>query len=252
MPEVSIITPLYNGAGTIAECLASVAAQSHADYEHLVIDNRSDDEGPQLVGDSAEKDSRIRLLSCPHRQGAAAARNVGIEAAKGRYIAFLDADDRFHPDKLSIHLAAMQNRELGLGWTSYQLLRNEAPLRVQHAVTSATAQDILMKKAVIGCSSVMLRRDVLGGLRFDENLSLHEDFVLWVRLAEVCTAGGVAIGGLDEVLTEYSVGGGVSANKIYAAAGQWAALRRGLGLSRPRAIRAMAAYFHQTLSVRLA
>lgn len=252
MPEITVITPLYNGADQIPACLASVAAQSFDDYEHLVIDNRSLDAGPELVARLAAGDSRIRLLECRHKQGAAAARNVGIEAAKGKYIAFLDADDRFYPEKLSKHHRAMGQNSYGLGWTSYQLVRKGRPLRVQPALVTASVEDLLLKKAVIGCSTVMLRRDVLAGLRFDESLPLHEDFVMWVQLAKTCAKMDVPIGGLDKVLTEYTVGGGISANKFRAAAGQWAALRQGLGLSYPHTLRAMTAYFHQTLSVRLA
>lgn len=238
--QVSIITPLWNGAATIQACLDSVAEQSVDGVEHLVIDNRSTDGGPAIVARAG-----ARLLSCTHRQGAAAARNVGLAAARGRWVAFLDADDRFLPGKLSRQIAEMQARGLAFSWTSYRVLHGRGR-RDQITPATATLPDLLSKRIVIGCSTVMLDRMALGAHRFDENLPLAEDFALWQVLARDCTRRGLPLGALPEVLTEYRAGTGISAGKLRAARGHWAALRA-LGLARPQAARAMADYLRHAL-----
>lgn len=243
--QVSVITPLWNGAATIRACLDSVADQGVDGIEHLVIDNRSDDDGPAIAARAG-----ARLLSCTHRQGAAAARNVGLAAACGRWVAFLDADDRFLPGKLARQIAAMQARGLAFSWTSYRVLHG-ARRRDQITPEAATLPDLLSKRVVIGCSTVMLDRAALGAHRFDESLMLAEDFALWQVLAGDCARRGLAIGALPEVLTEYRAGTGISAGKLRAARGHWAALRS-LGLSRPDAARAMADYVRHALRNRLA
>lgn len=243
--QVSIITPLWNGAATIRACLDSVADQGIDGVEHLVIDNRSTDDGPAIAAQAG-----ARLLSCPHRQGAAAARNVGLAAARGRWVAFLDADDRFLPGKLARQIAAMQARELAFSWTSYRVARPGRPPRDQITPATATLPDLLSKRIVIGCSTVMLDRAALGAHRFDESLALAEDFALWQVLARDCARRGLGIGALPEVLTEYRAGTGISAGKLRAAKAHWAALRS-LDLSRPRAARAMADYIRHALRDRL-
>ena len=241
--QVSVITPLYNGAATIRACMESVADQG-VDLEHLVIDNRSTDDGPALAARAG-----ARLLSCTHRQGAAAARNTGLAVARGRYVAFLDADDRFLPGKLSRQIAAMQARGLAFSWTSYRVLHG-ARRRDQITPMTATLPDLLAKRVVIGCSTVMLDRAALGAHRFDEALALAEDFALWQVLARDCAARGLGIGALPEVLTEYRAGHGISAGKLRAARAHWVALRS-LGLTRPAAVRALSDYVRHALRDRL-
>lgn len=247
--QVSVITPLWNGAATIRACLESVADQGMAGVEHLVIDNRSTDGGPAIV--TREGGAHVRLLSCPDRQGAAAARNVGLAAARGRRVAFLDADDRFLPGKLAMQVAQMQARGLAFSWTSFRVTRPGRPPRDQITPPTATPTDLLHKRVVIGCSTVMLDRAALGGHRFDETLPLAEDFALWQVLARDCTRRGLAFGALPGVLSDYHAGAGISANKLRAARGHWAALRA-LGLNRPRAAHAMSDYLRHALRDRLA
>lgn len=246
--QVSVITPLWNGAATIRACLDSVAAQGVEGVEHLVIDNRSTDAGPEIV--AREGGPHVRLLSCPDRQGAGPARNIGLAAARGRRVAFLDADDRFLPGKLAAQIAAMQARGLAFSWTSYRVARAGRPSRDQITPATAALPDLLSKRVVIGCSTVMLDRAALGARRFDESLPLAEDFALWLVLAGDCARRGLGIGALPEVLTEYRAGAGISADKLRAAKGHWAALRL-LGLSRPLAARAMADYLRHALRDRL-
>lgn len=250
MVQFTIITPLFNGAATIADCLASVTAQG-GDIEHLVIDNNSTDAGPDIVRDARLRagSSHVRLLSCPSPQGAGAARNKGLEQARGRFVAFLDADDRFLPGKLVRQHATMQERGLALSWTSYRALGRRGS-RDQITPMQASRKALLHKGVVVGCSTVMIDRIRLGAHRFDESLPLAEDFALWLTMLRDCETRRLGFGGVPDILTEYRADGGVSADKRRAARAHWAALRS-LGLSRHAAWRAMAAYIRHALRDRL-
>ena len=103
--EISVIVPVFNRRHTIADAIASVQSQSHADFELIVVDDGSTDDTKEVI--ASRRDPRIRLLVHDQNRGAAAARNTGLEAATGHYIAFLDSDDSWHPDKLKRQLAAL-------------------------------------------------------------------------------------------------------------------------------------------------
>ena len=105
---ISIIMPAWNAAQTIGESIASVLAQDDEDWELLIVDDGSDDATASIASAAASSDSRIRLLSHQTSCGPAAARNTAIESARGRYIAFLDADDLWLPGKLSCQRTVME------------------------------------------------------------------------------------------------------------------------------------------------
>ena len=100
MPEISVVTPVYQGEALLADCVESVRRQTFADWELLLIDDASTDASRTLCERYAAGDTRIRLLAQPENMGVSAARNRGLQEARGRYVAFLDADDRYVPETL--------------------------------------------------------------------------------------------------------------------------------------------------------
>lgn len=106
-PRVSVVIPAYNRAGTLGRAIDSVRGQEVADWELIVVDDGSGD-GTATVAE-AYGDARIRLVRHPANRGAAAARNTGIAAARGRYVAFLDSDDEWCPGKLAAQLAVLES-----------------------------------------------------------------------------------------------------------------------------------------------
>src|SRR3954447_20503767 len=104
-PLVSVITPAYRAARFIEQTIASVRAQTFQDWEMLVVDDASTDGTAELVARLAEADPRVHLYRKPVQSGASASRNLAIEAARGRWLAFLDSDDMWLPDKLERQLA---------------------------------------------------------------------------------------------------------------------------------------------------
>jgi glycosyltransferase involved in cell wall biosynthesis len=231
LPAVSIITPARNAAATLAATIASVAAQTRPDWEMLIADDGSEDATAAIAAGWATRDPRVRPLPGP-REGPAGARNRAIRAARGRFIAFLDADDRWRPEKLARQLAFMEREATPFSFTAYR--REDAQGRGLGVVLVPARVDYagLLKGNVIGCLTAVYDTAHFGKVEMPP-LPLRQDYALWLALLR---PGGAARG-LDEVLADYRVGGAatLSGSKLGAARGTWAVLRRE-GLPLPRAL----------------
>ncbi|MDU9006552.1 glycosyltransferase family 2 protein [Sedimentitalea todarodis] len=251
-PTVSIVTPLFDGSAFLAEHIASVQAQQMGDYEHLIVDNLSADDGPAIARRAAESDPRIRLLEQRGSRCPAATRNAGIAAARGRFIAFLDCDDMWHPQKLSTQIAAMQRAGAAFSWTGYDIVDVAGhPLRRQSVPTEAGLGDLLDRRLVIGCLTAVYDREQLGRLPMPTDAA-PEDFCLWADILTTCGARDLPVIGLPDALATYRVhADGASADKRRAARIYWAACRGHLGLSRRRAAWHFSQYALRSLAVRM-
>ncbi len=199
MPEVSVIIPTYNAAAYLPDALQSALAQTVLDLEVLVVDDGSTDETATLMRTYGPP---VRYLPQPNG-GVAAARNRGIAESRGRYVAFLDADDVWLPHKLERQLAALAGRQgFRACCTAYRVVAADlAPLRMQHSLRSnPTLEHLLTIGNVIGTPSTVLAERALfleqGG--FDPALSQCADWEMWLRLAAV-----TSFLYLDEPLIQY-------------------------------------------------
>jgi glycosyltransferase involved in cell wall biosynthesis len=186
-PVVTTIIPAYKAAGTIARALDSVLAQSRPPEEILVVDDGSPDD---LVGALRPYAERVTLLRKPNG-GAASARNLGLDRARGELIAFLDADDYWEPHKLERQLASFHaNPELGLSCSRWFTqvpgsprvappTRADADFDRVLEAKGNTAFSVAMK---MWTSTILVRRAVIGTRRFISGLEPAEDRDLWVRL----------------------------------------------------------------------
>lgn len=250
MTTVSVITPLFNGSAHIEDCISSVADQNFSDLEHIVIDNNSTDDGPDRVRELQKAHPHLRLMS-ETTKGAGPARNAGIRAAKGRYIAFLDADDRWKSDKLAVQISAMQEADAAFSWTGYDVIKDGEFARVQSAPASVSYQDLLSKRATIGCLTVIYDAEKIGK-RFMNDMPMRQDFCLWLDILSDCEKEGWRCLGLPESLALYQVhAGGMTADKRKAARMQWRAYRRHVGLSRFRTAELFTSYAFHALAARL-
>ena len=118
--KVSIITPLYNSEKYIADAIDSVLLQSYTDFEMIIIDDYSQDKSVHKV--KSYNDNRIKLICLKENKGAGIARNKGIEAAEGRYIAFLDSDDLWQPNKLEKQIDFMRSQNVSFCFSSFYLM----------------------------------------------------------------------------------------------------------------------------------
>jgi teichuronic acid biosynthesis glycosyltransferase TuaG len=119
-PLVSIITPCYNSARFIDKTIESVLAQTYQTWEMIIIDDCSSDESYKIALKYAAKDSRIKVHIMEHNSGAAACRNKAIELSKGEYVAFIDSDDLWLPEKLEKQLNFMVKKGCDFSFTEYE------------------------------------------------------------------------------------------------------------------------------------
>ncbi len=201
-PTVSIVMAAYNAEPYIAAAIESALAQTFRDFELLVADDKSTDGTIDVV--TSFDDPRVRLLQCTHG-GAPATRNKAIQQARGRYIAFLDADDIWLPEKLAKQLPLFdQNRNVGVVYSRRSHIDSDGnPVQVAERACfrgRVTAQ--LLHTNAICFSSSVVRRDVLAHVGpFDETLELATDWDLWLRCSLCCEFDFV-----DEPLVKYRVG----------------------------------------------
>lgn len=230
-PVVSVVTPVWNAAATLAGTVASVQAQTFGDWEMLLVDDASTDGSGAIARDLAARDPRIRVLARAGNGGAAAARNDAIRAARGRLIAFLDADDLWYPEKLARQVAFIAATGHGLVFSAYRRIGADGrPLGVVRPPASVTRAGLL-KGNVIGCLTAVYDTAVFGKVEMPP-IRRRQDYGLWLVLLRRVPAAHA----LPEVLADYRVQpASLSGGKLGAARDTWALYREVEGLGRPRA-----------------
>lgn len=222
MAQVSIITPCLNGARFLNECIESVLAQTSEQWEWIIVDDGSTDGSRRIVEELCRVEKRAKLLSTQGRQGAAVARNLGIQAAASRYIAFLDCDDAWLPTKLELQVGVMRANDLAFAWSSYFVVDEEGGhIRTQSAPTRCTYRDLLTKRAVIGCLTAIYDAHKYGR-QLMPMIRMGQDYGLFLRLLRVGEAGGLKSAGIAQPLARYRVhSGAMTRNKLTKAWFQW-------------------------------
>lgn len=237
-PLVTIIMPVHNAAAFVEETISSILAQSLTDWELLAVDDGSIDDSPAILARLAAADPRIRVLSSGGNLGAGKARNCAIDAATGRFLAFLDADDLWHPEKLALHLAFLSRYPAVLSFTAYQRCDLKTGVCEGVGVPEQVGYRALLQTNVIGCSTVVLDRAALGALRMPD-LRLRQDYAFWLAIVE---ATGPALGVPLALTTYRSHAGQASGNKRRAAKATWAMYHGHLRLPLPAALYYFAQY----------
>ncbi|WP_417604256.1 glycosyltransferase family 2 protein [Oceanimonas baumannii] len=221
MGKVSVIMPVFNSANTLHNSVLSVLSQSYPDFELLIVDDCSDDNSYKLALSLAEQDKRIRCFRLPCNSGAAVARNKAIAMACGRFIAFLDADDLWLPDKLEKQVEFMLSNHAPISFSSYYKIDGEdndigfigVPERVRY-------QDLL-KTCYIGCLTAMYDTHHFGKVLMPE-VRKRQDYALWLTLLKHTDYAY----GISQPLAKYRIHkGSVSYNKFSAARHTWRVYR---------------------------
>lgn len=228
---VSIVVPMYHAAGYIVQTLDMVRAQTYQDFELILVEDGPGDGSAEAVEKyvNAHADPRIRLLRQKKNGGAARARNLGVAAAEGRYLAYLDADDVWLPDKLTKELAFLKEKQAGFVFTAYEFGDAEAKGtgRIVHVPETLCYLEAL-SRTVIFTSTVLFDLE-----RIPRELVLmpevkSEDTAAWWRILR----NGHTAYGMDEVTTIYRrPANSLSSNKIEAVKRIWALYRTQEGLS---------------------
>jgi len=222
--------PSHNSARFIGDSIRSVQAQDFQDWELLVSDDGSTDDTCAVVESFRNRDQRIRLLASPVNQGPGASRNAALRAARGRYIAFLDSDDLWEPDKLTRQLAFMKERGVAFCHTRYTAMdeQGDRSVDIGKGLSSVTYEDLLAHRTTIGCLTVMFDTEKCGRPLMPD-IRRRQDYALWLKILKQ----GVTAERLDERLAFYRVRrNSISHNKIRAAWYVWRVYREveGLGI----------------------
>ncbi|WP_375238867.1 glycosyltransferase family 2 protein [Aurantibacter sp.] len=228
-PLVSIITPMYNSENFISESINSIQNQTYTNWELWLIDDCSLDETISIVDQFIKKDSRIHLIKNGTNSGAAISRNKGIEAAKGNYIAFLDADDLWLPQKLEKQVGTLNSGRADVCFSSYeQINESGTPLYIKVEALSTLTYKKLLKSNYVGNLTGMYNASVLGKIK-SPNLRKRQDWLIWLKAIE--TSGKPAIG-IQETLAMYRVReNSMSANKFNLVKYNYWVYKKGLGYS---------------------
>lgn len=180
---VSVITPLYNNRAFLEDCINSVLNQEYQNWEMLIVDDCSSDDSYSLAQSLSAQDARIKVFQMAENSGSGLARNKAIQEAKGEYIAFLDSDDIWHPEKLKIQIDAMNRQQAVLSHTGFGYLTEdgeilEKELRVN---TSLLTYRNLLKRTEIGCLTAVYNAKVLGKI-YMPDLRRKQDYALWLKI----------------------------------------------------------------------
>ena len=238
--RISIITPCCNAAKYLAQTIESVLAQTWQEWEMLIVDDCSTDGSADVIMEYANKDSRIKYFRTSHPSGSPAVpRNVGIENASGRYIAFLDSDDMWLPEKLEKQIRVFQeNADAAIVFSYYEKISEEG-VRSDRVVTSPEliTYDRLLYSNVIGCLTGMYDTEKVGKIYMRQ--IGHEDYAMWL---EILKKGFVGVNTCDVQALRRVRNGSVSADKFKAARWQWNIYRNVECLSIFKAVRCFVAY----------
>lgn len=228
---VSIITPAYRCASVVGDTICSVLEQTHPHWEMLIVEDCSSDNTREVLREWAKIDSRVRLIEQLKNGGPAIARNAGLERAQGRWIAFLDSDDLWLPQKLERSIAFAEANHAPLVFTGFRRIpAGGGEVGRYIGVPRTLSYRQLLGNTAIATSTVLLDRQIVGEVRMRE--TYYDDFDCWLQ---VLKPGRTAYG-LDEDLMRYRLmSQSVSRNKRNSAAKVWQAYRDLEQLSLPAA-----------------
>lgn len=179
---VSIITPVYNVEKYIAQTIEAVQLQTYRNWELLLVDDCSKDNSAQIIAEYKKNDLRIKYFKLEKNSGAAVARNEALSRAQGRFLAFLDSDDLWVPEKLQKEMAVMLNGESAFVFTAIKMVdENNNLIKDTISVPKRVTYERLLKETVIATSSVLLDKKVIGDFRMPLIRS-GQDYATWLLI----------------------------------------------------------------------
>ncbi|MCC8466949.1 glycosyltransferase family 2 protein [Photorhabdus bodei] len=235
---VSIIMPSYNSSMFIIQSIESVLKQTFPKWELIITDDCSTDNTFDLISQYASIDSRIKVFRNKDNLGAGVARNNSIKNANGRFIAFLDSDDMWHPTKLEKQIPFMINKNCALSYSYYQKMDENGQLLSNISPPITTSSKKLLFTNVIGCLTAIYDTEKVGKL-YMPSIRKRQDMALWIKIMDI---SGKAYA-IPETLAYYRISkNSLSGNKYKAAKSQWYLYRNVLNLSLIRSMTYFTSY----------
>ena len=227
-PLCSVIIPAYNCERFIMQSIQSALSQTYRNLEVIVIDDCSTDSTYKCICSIRRSDSRIIALQNPHNLGVAKTRNIGFQSSSGDYIALLDGDDLWLPNKLQLQIEQLENTHASICCSAYDCIsENGQVLRKRFTPPNDPSFSRLLKQNFIGCSTAVFRRTIIDLIQMHPTF-FHEDYVFWLE----ATQAGFDITAINIPLVHYRLlNKSRSANKFRAAYHRWRILRHFLNYS---------------------
>ena len=183
MDLLTVIMPVYNGEKYLEEAINSVLNQTFTDFKLLVLNDNSSDRTSSILDAYQKKDSRIEVINKAKNEGPARLRNEGIDRAQTEFIAIMDADDISQPTRFEKQIRVFKEHpEVGLCCSWFTIFGNKKEKIIKHSKTHDALKVQFLENCAVGNSTVMLRKEALGDLRFETEFIVAEDYVLWSKL----------------------------------------------------------------------
>lgn len=217
---VSVITPVYNCERYIGETIESVLAQTYLNWELLLVDDCSPDSSVDIIHRYVERDERIRYVKLEKNGGAAIARNAALKEARGRYIAYLDADDLWEPIKLERQIDFMQKNHVVFSCCDYEKIEDDGTTtyKIVHMPKKFTYEQCLRNTVIQTVGVIVDTAHVDRKLLQMPDVRRGQDSATWLQMLR----NGVEFRGQNEVLAKYRrVPQSLSSNKIQAMKRTW-------------------------------
>lgn len=217
---ISIITPVYNCEKLIRRTIESVLSQTYENWELLLVDDCSADESAKIIKEYAKKDNRIKYFKLKKNSGAAVARNKALEEAKGKFIAYLDADDLWRKNKLEKQIEYMTKNNLAFSCTDYEKINEEGvSLKKIVNIPEKVSYQLFLRNTIIQTVGVMVDAETVGKkLLTMPNIRRRQDAATWCQLLK----NGYDCYRVPENLSYYRVvKNSLSSNKLKAMKGTW-------------------------------
>lgn len=233
LPECTVIIPVYNSERFIEKTVRSVLNQTFVDFELIAIDDCSTDQSYEILLTLAKSDGRIRVFRNESNCGAAKTRNIGLDLAQGEYIALLDSDDLWLPEKLAAQIAFAREKKAILTYCSYGFIdKEDKNIGSTFLVPASADLKTLLKRNIISCSTVLAKREFFLRHKFNDRY-YHEDFVAWIDMLRDCK---VAYGWEPELAKIRIMRGTRSGDKLNSAKHRWRVYRKHLQMGVPKTL----------------
>ena len=182
MQLVSIILPYYKKIDYIRKTLDSIDRQTYKNYELIIIYDDKDLTDFHILTEITKKNPKVKIIKNIKNMGAGYSRNIGIKNSHGEFIAFIDADDLWHKQKIGKQIAFMNNNDIDFSFSNYKKKFPNKIVEVKYKKESIEYKDLL-KSCVIGLSTVMIKKNIINYNLFP-NLKTQEDFVAWLKITK--------------------------------------------------------------------
>jgi len=211
MPKISIIIPTYNRSNLLTTTIDSVLNQTYKDFELIIIDDGSTDNTKQIVENLKQKDNRIIYEYQNNSGGPASPKNTGIKIAKGEYIAFLDDDDEWFPEKLEKQIKIFEeNEDIAIVSCDSVVVSDKNETKVKTSKIDNYNLNKLLIKNSIFTGTVFIKASSIKKKLFDKNLNFLEDWDMWIRIL----SDNDKIKFIPEILFKYKIGNQNTTKKI--------------------------------------